>query len=231
MNKGIETFIYTIDKELSDSRVKLWLDIESVIEMIVTNSTELRDKYGFREEIALDKTSIDAFLKGINLFEQLLSEYLLDSEKQFSNKDNYGYFFSQISDDFRDSLSKRSNFLIDDLDIRDASTVINYNYTNIAERIYKKHNPNIDIRYINGTLHVNEEVKLNEIDTNIVIGYSNLEETKVRKDQYPFEKKSRRILKNTEYIDIESIISREPFELVIIGHSCGIADSDVICYC
>lgn len=228
MKKGIETFIYTIDRELSDSRVKLWLDIESVIEMIVTSSDELKDKYGFRENISLDKTSIDAFLNGVNLFEQLFADYLVVSEEHFSCKNRYVHFFNHISADFRESLAKRSNFLIEDLDIRYATTVINYNYTNIAEKIYKKHNPNIDIRYINGTLHVNEDVKLNEIDTNIVIGYSNLEGTKVRKDQFPFEKKSRRILKNTEYIDIESIINNEPFELIIIGHSCGIADSDII---
>lgn len=228
--KGIQSFRYLICNDLHNNpcNLELWLDIESIIELIVTQSPALKEKYGSSYQIPKTKASTDSLLHGLNLFEILLSNYLRFAEENPKQIISSSNFFKGITEDFSDSLSKRSNFLIQSLDISDATTVINYNYTNIAERLFKDNNLNIDIRYINGNLHVEDRVKLDEIDTNIVIGYSNLEESKVAKEQYPFEKKSRRILKNTEYIDIDSIVNKELFDLTIIGHSCGIADSDIL---
>lgn len=231
-NKGIKSFAHLIHSELKSLQnkcnLKLWLDIESIIELIVTQTPALKEKYGKSYQIPKDQVSTDSYLQGLNLFEKLLANYLFFAEEHPKKESIPSTFFKEITDDYSDSLSKRSNFLIQSLEISDATTVINYNYTNVAEKIFKQKNPNIDIRYINGSLHVKDEVKLDEIDTNIVVGYSNLEEIKVTKEQYPFEKKSRRILKNTEFIDIDSIINEELFDLTIIGHSCGIADSDIL---
>lgn len=231
-NKGIKSFACLIHSELKSlqnkCKLKLWLDIESIIELIVTQTPDLKEKYGTCYQIPKDQASTDSLLLGLNLFEFLLAIYLRFAEEHLKKESCSSSFFKEITDDYSDSLSKRSNFLIQSLEISDATTVINYNYTNVAEKIFKQKNPNIDIRYINGSLHVKDEVKLDEIDTNIVVGYSNLEEIKVTKEQYPFEKKSRRILKNTEFIDIDSIINKELFDLTIIGHSCGIADSDIL---
>ncbi|MBW7570971.1 AbiH family protein [Succinivibrio faecicola] len=231
-NKGIKSFEYLIHSELKSlqhkCKLKLWLDIESIIELIVTQTPDLKEKYGTSYQIPKDQASTDSLLLGLNSFEILLATYLRFAEEHLEKESSSSSFFKKITDDYSDSLSKRSNFLIQRVDISDATTIINYNYTNVAEKIFKQKNPNIDIRYINGSLHVKDEVRLDEIDTNIVVGYSNLEEIKVTKEQYPFEKKSRRILKNTEFIDIDSVINKELFDLTIIGHSCGIADSDIL---
>ena len=44
---------------------------------------------------------------------------------------------------------------------------------------------------------------------------------------HTFEKKVLRVIKNTTPLDLDKLISK-PFNLLIYGHSCGIADGDVI---
>ena len=74
----------------------------------------------------------------------LFTKYLSVAQKKADIKDT---FFSDIVDNHVESLIQRSHGLLDKkvakqlLKAQTADTVINYNYTDIAERLYQKHCP------------------------------------------------------------------------------------------
>lgn len=234
LNKGIGTLIDIVERErdnLKDNfNVESWLDIESVIEMLVTGSEELKLKYGFEQEGAVkwNASTSNEFLNGLELFELLLTLYLRETQKIDIKAENANAFFDSLRDAHIHSLTKRSHGRIQDFNLSNPNVIINYNYTNIAERFYRALERNPEIIHINGSLDVPDEIRLSELDTNIVIGYTNTNRCQVSKDAFPFEKQARRVIKNTEYVNINNLIDSGMFDLIIVGHSCGIADSDVI---
>ena len=230
LNKGLETIVYLIDKELSSDKnnIKLWLDVECIIEMLIAGTEELKNKYIFNEEVKKDHSSIESYAKGLNLFEHLLTQYLKEAQKIQIDSDIAVEYFDDIQNKYLHSLVKRSHHRIEDIDISHPDIIINYNYTDVATRYFSAINSHPKIIHINGSINIPNELQLNEIETNIVIGYTKPKETKVPKEAFPFEKSLRRIIKNTEYLDIDSLIGSDDFDLVIMGHSCGIADSDII---
>ena len=245
LGKNVETFVILVDEEIAKNKqIDLWLDVESVIEMVVTNSEELKEKYGFKENTSFitDNASVKNYLKGLDLFEELLAYYLKEEEKSLDNtSDNFNNFFNNIQNNYLESLNKRSHLRIQDFDISNPSIVINYNYTKVAKKLFQANGSFPKIHYVNGSLEIFDDIKVNEIKTNIVIGYTPSVKTSVQKDLYPFEKISRRVIKNTEYINIDALIGKclnnsqkngskndRYFELTILGHSCGLADSDIL---
>lgn len=230
LNKGLETIVYLIDKELSSDKnnIKLWLDVECIIEMLIAGTEELKDKYNYHEVVKKDHITIDSYTKGLNLFENLVTEYLTEAQKIKIDGNIAHEYFNDVQNKYLHSLVKRSRHRIEDIDISHPNIVINYNYTNIAERYFSAIGSQPKIIHINGSINIPDELRLNEIDTNIVVGYTKPGDISVPREVFPFEKSLRRIIKNTEYLDIDSLIGSDDFDLVIMGHSCGIADSDII---
>lgn len=235
IGKKIETFDYLLKKELERNKtnISLWLDVENVIEMLVLKQDPLLKKYDYSKE-DLEKVPTECYLKDLDLFENLLSNYLVKEEKK--NKKNTKKFFQTITKDYSKSLYKRSHLRISQIEIEQADCIINYNYTKTAENLYNKirktqdknNNQSSFIRHINGAIDIQEAIKVKEIDNNIVVGYSNTKNIDVPRDLFPFEKRARRIIKNTDYVNLHNIIENMEFDLVIMGHSCGVADSDVL---
>ena len=234
LNNGIGTLIYLIERERNllnnNPNIEYWLDIESVIEMIVTDSEELKKKYGFDtgEVIKWNLSTSKCYMKGLELFEMLLTEYLKEAQKIDVNPEKVQEYFDSLRDSHLHSLVRRSHGRIIDFNLLSPDILINYNYTNIAERYYKSLKIEPTVFHINGALLPSDEIRLKELNTNIVIGYTNSNKHTVSKEAFPFEKSSRRIIKNTDYVDIDSIIESDTFDLIVFGHSCGVADSDVI---
>ena len=234
LNNGIGTLIYLIERERNllnnNPNIEYWLDIESVIEMIVTDSEELKKKYGFDtgEVIKWNLSTSKCYMKGLELFEMLLTEYLKEAQKIDVNPEKVQEYFDSLRDSHLHSLVRRSHGRIIDFNLLSPDILINYNYTNIAERYYKSLKIEPTVFHINGALLPSDEIRLKELNTNIVIGYTNSNKRTVSKEAFPFEKSSRRIIKNTDYVDIDSIIESDTFDLIVFGHSCGVADSDVI---
>lgn len=235
------SIISTMNELFSESKIniELWSDVETVIELLVTKNDDLKVRYGVNDLPEWINETRKSFSEGLDLFESLFTEYLSVEQKKADIKDT---FFSDIVDNHVESLIERSHGLLDDvmakqlLEAQTADTVINYNYTDIAKRLYDKHCPKESLK-VPSIIHINGAVspcnKLKEFPTDIIIGYTNSGDNKVPKDFYPFEKSSRRILKSTEYVDINSLIKKNrwitpSFDLLIIGHSCCMADSDVI---
>lgn len=165
-------------------------------------------------------------------------------------------FLRGIYDDHLDSLFKRAVFpnfdnkssqndhdfamLPDDfLEILyNPDIIINFNYTDIAEGVYQKVaiKPSFTSQK---PLHIHIHGKLNHspwfdpsiegLSTDIVIGYRNYNNISVPKELYNFEKSCRRITKGTTQFNLDTLVKNNTnYDLLIIGHSCCLADSDII---
>lgn len=236
-----------IDSELKKQRnnLNLWSDVETVIELLVTRSDELQKKFNVKDGTLpeWDNEKLKSISDGLDLFENLFNEYLTEEQKKIKiDKKIADDFFNEIIQKHIDSLRQRSHGILEKLEdfpdkdiidnllfVKNPTTVINYNYTDIAKRLYEQTGTNPEIIHINGSLA--SEKKNYEFQNDIVIGYTNIEQKNVPKDLYHFEKSCRRIIKNTPYVDIESLIGDDEnclFNLLIIGHSCCLADGDII---
>lgn len=265
----VKSIIDIIDSELKKQRnnLNLWSDVETVIELLVTRSDELQKKFNVKDGTLpeLDNEGLKSISEGLDLFENLFTEYLTEEQKKIKiDKKFADDFFNDIIQKHINSLRQRShgtlaNTRYTDEDIaqnllfvKNPTTVINYNYTDIAKRLYDEIRPlpknsgtpetseqiftqmrygpkEIKIIHVNGSLASKNQS--NEFQDDIVIGYTNLENKDVPKDLYHFEKSCRRIIKNSPYIDIESLIGDDEsclFNLLIIGHSCCLADGDIL---
>ncbi|WP_406545400.1 hypothetical protein [Succinimonas sp.] len=238
--EGLETIAHIVEANFDQNRknIALWSDVETVIELLITSPLYLKTKYNLEDDKfpKWDNSTLESFSYGLDIFEILLTKYLSLIQNIDITKNNAETFFNDIVVNHLESLTSRSCGAIDEdvarelLDISNANIVINYNYTNIAERFFKEvHSPEQKdkIIHINGSIQP-ELNNQNEFETNIVIGYTNFSNDDIPKELYPFEKTCRRIIKNTGYVDINEFIEDNWFDLIIIGHSCGIADSDVI---
>ena len=114
LNKGLETIVYLIDKELSSDKnnIKLWLDVECIIEMLIAGTEELKNKYIFNEEVKKDHSSIESYAKGLNLFEHLLTQYLKEAQKIQIDSDIAVEYFDDIQNKYLHSLVKRSHHML-----------------------------------------------------------------------------------------------------------------------
>ena len=111
--------------------------------------------------------------------------------------------------------------------------LINYNYTYTAEAyLYFRHLYGI----YNHTYHVNGELdydfhyqlqNVKSMSNHLVFGFSNTNSIKLKSTLHTFEKKVLRVIKNTTPLNLDKLTSK-PFNLLIYGHSCGVADGDVI---
>ena len=240
----VKNIIDIIDSELKKQRnnLNLWSDVETVIELLVTRSNELQKKFNVKDGTLpeWDNEELKSISDGLDLFENLFTEYLTEEQKKIKiDKKFADDFFNDIIQKHINSLRQRSHGILENfpdkdiidnlLFVKNPTTVINYNYTDIAKRLYEHTGTNPEIIHINGSLA--SKKKEYEFQNDIVIGYTNIEQKNVPKDLYHFEKSCRRIIKNTPYVDIESLIGDDEnclFNLLIIGHSCCLADGDIL---
>lgn len=244
---GLETIAYIYEAYLDKnwSNIALWSDVETVIELLITGNKNLITKYNVskNELPKWNDETLKSFSEGLDIFELLLTKYLdaitqmLDIEKRFGSAPKFLesiYRAHEKSMRMRCLIRISQELLMNPWDLldflRNPDVVINYNYTDIAERIYKNIANPIYI-HINGEINPRAgfEPSYEGFTTNIVIGYTNHNKSNVPKDLYHIEKSSRRIVKNTEFFRLKQNTDKvATFDLLIIGHSCCTADSDII---
>lgn len=248
----LEHNLYGFIKVLNDcivrSNIKLWLDVESYIELLITNDRDLSVRFypnnnAYVSPLFANLSLYKEYFSGIEDFCNLFKEYLctvLDSSfvkfpsciltsniKSFENfKDGFEFPYSE-------SLLNRSHGFIEFSKILNINVLINYNYTYTAETyLYLRHLYDI----YNHTYHVNGELDYdfhyhlqngNTVSNHLVFGFSNTKSIDLKSSLHAFEKKVLRVIKNTTPLDFDKLTSK-PFNLLIFGHSCGVADGDVI---
>lgn len=245
LEEGLETIAHIVEDNFDKNRgnIALWSDVETVIELFVTGDQKLKDKYSVNNADlpTWNNETLKSFSEGLDIFELLLTKYLAAIQNSINIDENFAdEFIDEIENNHKESYDQRSrnmllpNLLKNPLYVPDI--VINYNYTNIAERIYQKapQKPHYPLPrphhiHINGSLEPKYTPSREGFATNIVIGYTNHNNSDVQKELYHFEKSSRRIVKNTEFFNLDYYMKGfDNFDLLIIGHSCCTADSDVI---
>ncbi|MEE0890738.1 MAG: AbiH family protein [Succinivibrio sp.] len=241
-------FIKVLNDRIDRSNIKQWLDVESYIELLITNDRDLSVRFypnnsAYVSPLFANPSLYKEYFSGIEDFCNLFKEYLctvLDSAfvkfpsciftsniKSFENfKDGFEFPYSE-------SLLNRSHGFIEFSKILNINVLINYNYTYTAETY-------LCLRHLydiyNHTYHVNGELDYdfhyhlqngNTVSNHLVFGFSNTKSIDLKASLHAFEKKVLRVIKNTTPLDLDKLTSK-PFNLLIYGHSCGIADGDVI---
>lgn len=216
-----ERFIHIIDSTISRSVYSGWMDLESFIEAMVTGSSYLRDKFGCEEIPLRDRyDSVKTFLEGLEYF-------CIDFEKYISliNEDiPKGYDANSLFSDYKESFKKRNPTEdISLLDFKNIRDVLNYNYTDTFNVLLAE---SVKVYYINGKAEGNFYAERKK--SKIVFGYTRNDRTlDISPKCFAFEKDKQRFLKNVVLYDYEEIL-KEPYNVILFGHSCSPADGDVL---
>lgn len=247
LGEGLETITHIFEANFEQKRknIALWSDVETVIELLITRNKKLKTKYNVKNAdlpIWNDET-LKSFSEGLDIFEFLLTKYLkaitqkLDIVERFGSESNFlENIYNAHENSIRMRCTERASlkYFMKPEDIiellNNPNMVINYNYTDIAKRIYKNQPNDIHV-HINGQIatEFGFDPSKEGLKTNIVIGYTNHNNSDVPKELYHFEKSCRRIVKNTRFFGLKPDNDKvAPFDLLIIGHSCCTADNDII---
>ena len=106
----------------------------------------------------------------------------------------------------------------------DRIMLLNFNYTNTADFYFPDH-PSFILNNIHGKLTKPE---------NVIFGYGDESDDeyenlkKMNDNEYLRHIKTSRYLETTNYRDLLSFIESGPFQVVIMGHSCGLSDRTML---
>lgn len=246
----IEVFLRILNNKIKQATVKQWVDVESFIEFLATNDRKLCSKFYPKKKernspLFDDPSKEKEYCKGLEVFCNLFKEYLNDVlEPNFVNF-NYidkEYYLDILKDIFNvdslvmpyyDNLELRSDGFLKKINPNKVTHIITFNYTYTTEVIFRnRYNKDM----VTNSYHVNGEIDYanhhkitdqSNISNNIVFGFSNTKAQNIKSTLHAFEKKVLRVIKNTSPLNLDKLTS-PPFNLLIYGHSCGVADSDVI---
>ena len=247
-----EALLKILNNKINEATIKQWVDVENFIEYLVTDNIDLRSRfYGNSSEkkslnspLVMQPSLYKEYFNGIELFCDLFSNYLKSSlinsyvsyqNLNSVNKTEVENFEEKHISPYIKSLKSRSHGFIDSVVISEINCIINYNYTYSAEAILSQKNNLLRIfsYHVNGELDYNNHYDLNHgeqsglNDNHLVFGFTKAKSIKLKSTLHTFEKKVLRVIKNTTPLDLKKLTSRS-FNLLIFGHSCGVADGDVI---
>ena len=142
--------------------------------------------------------------------------YSLDADKikDLLNKNKTAILFDG---EYRDQRAK--NFLLPD-----RIMLLNFNYTNTAD-IYMPNNPRFIVNHIHGELSNTESV---------IFGYGDESDdeykaiVKHNDNEYLKNIKTNRYLETAKYRELLSFINSGPYQVCIMGHSCGLSDKTML---
>lgn len=152
----------------------------------------------FEDNLKQDSDSIEKFLKEFP--ESYAKTIRKDLEKMWKDKNNWSKF--------------------------DETLILNFNYTNTAEKLYSDKLKNYKVINIHGTL--------NDIENPINLGfgdemhkrYSDIEEK--NENEYLRLMKSFAYTNTDNYRELFNFIEDKVFQVHIMGHSCGISDRTLL---
>lgn len=252
-NHDLKFFLETINHKLDNSTIKNWLDIENFIKLHVVGSNDLKEQFGLSDIKSLIDLSDYAQPKllqaEIELFASEFIDYLRltlpencfgcdnksSSIKKKQNKHNVNIFKK-----YNSYLKEHYSGFVDSIDLNNITDIINYNYTSTPELLFLS--KNLKFYYVNGKIEkqlTNSKAIHNKENnptasgfediphTSVVFGISDLDNKLNDERLYIFEKKYLRQKKNIPSLPIKDLTSNA-FNLVIYGHSCGLADADVL---
>ena len=131
---------------------------------------------------------------------------------------------------YNDKIKKYSLDSIEEINknvlLPDRTMLLNFNYTTTAD-LYMPGSSRFIVNHIHGEL---DPQKLN----NVIFGYGDESDDeyenlkKINDNEYLRHIKTSRYLETTKYRDLLSFIESGPFQVVIMGHSCGLSDRTML---
>lgn len=109
--------------------------------------------------------------------------------------------------------------------IPDRTMLLNFNYTDVADQYMPKGNPSFEINHIHGSIADVDSMIFgygDELDEN----YKNLENK--NDNEYLKNMKSIRYQETDNYRRMLSFIESAPYQIFLLGHSCGISDRTLL---
>ena len=117
-----------------------------------------------------------------------------------------------------------NRFLLESLSFPNKILILNFNYTN-TESLYVKDKEDVDVVHIHGDLAHPE---------NIIFGYGDeldddyRDMQKTNNNEYLKNIKSIRYLESERYREVLKFIESSPYQIYILGHSCGTSDRTLL---
>lgn len=210
-----------------------WVDIEN-------------EYYSMLVEYKGMKDELERLNKDLAVIQSLLVKYLNEIQKneinnELANDDIKQQMFApfvakdisiEAKDKCNDFLKRRYNddnlknieFLPPDMLYPDCVMLLNFNYTNIAD-LYLDDDENVIINQIHGDLSLPESV---------IFGYGDESDDeykrlqKINDNEYLRYIKTNRYLETPNYRLLLSFIDSAPFQVCIMGHSCGLSDKTLL---
>lgn len=252
LEKCVEEFfmiLFPKNKENSSIYINGWLDVEKFIRFIVLAEENLKKEF-LKDKNAIfflwklikslnilsnEKTAKKIY-ESLQLFTDQFCEFL--SLQEVHPQESYKGRLAEVFSNYEIVISNdHINFVqfagyIDEIK-NSITSVIDFNYSSTSKSIFlggaEYQNFNIsrpDIYHVNGCYTLDEYRKYQK--NNAIFGYSNTTKKQVNINaSSKFEKKCQRQLKNVSPLDFDRL-THNRFNLLIFGHSCSLADKDVI---
>ena len=223
-NKQLCDFTYHSNffKEICQSvENKGWVDIENIYYSYLSKDDAEPEK--LNEQLAIIRTKLIEYLNDVQtkVSKNLINNEILGKMKsEFSIKDisvSYMKQFSVTRDEFKRSQGKDKPF------IPDKTFMLNFNYTTLADLYF--YDFKREATHIHGNLSKPESVIFgygDELDEN--------HKTIVNKNdnEYLRNIKSVKYLESSNYRHLLEFIESSPFQIFIMGHSCGNSDRTLL---
>lgn len=199
---------------------KKWVDIENEYYSLL-----IQEKMDLKEGVILPD------YKDLNNQLDILKTQLIHYLKIESERETIAY--KEIEDKIYQPIRKREvalaskgkmNYRNPEVNSISKIMLLNFNYTSTPE-LYTKNNPNVSINYIHGRVDVPESV---------IFGYGDELDSSFQKLKNLNNNECLRLMKSIRYLEYDNyrkmleFIESAPFQVCIMGHSCGNSDRTML---
>ncbi len=214
-------------KEIFENyKVNNWVDIEGYYFKNLIKLFKLVSEKSFDKK---DYSKIAELNQSMDLIEQGLKDYIQNEQ----NRHDFSYVnshFKSLIDSFFEPIRKKENSLIPEQESKDPPKTVffvNFNYTNSLSKL-------LDNSFLKDNREIQIHGSVNDMSNPIIFGYGNdigsiyseLEEEdnaellrKIKSFAYP---------STNNYHNLLNILDSLPFEVFIVGHSCGLSDKTML---
>lgn len=225
-----------VNKELDIVKSNL-IEYLSEVQKEITDSIVIPSiKWKILSPISKEDIAIGSMNKWKEMMKERLdydSDQWLDLTESYYTKRGSGQYFVDSIEDYKKTFSEDilSDNFNDDLEkicpayrLPDKIMLLNFNYTNTAD-MYLQSNDLFSVNYIHGSLSNPESV---------IFGYGDERDDeyqplmKKNDNEYLRHIKSFRYLESSNYRKMLEFIELGPYQVCIMGHSCGVSDRTLL---
>ena len=234
----------TIDIDYWNHPEKLNKELSELTKHLIKYLTEIQNKRAYTANKEIEKVFYSPVLfDDISVFRQetfenhVMNNMALD--RPTIAKLNKRYYGNDVEDQMRNLEEFKRNeydeitgynkiidnrFLLESLSFPNKILVLNFNYTN-TESLYTDGMDGVDVVHIHGDLTNPESIIFgygDELDED----YKNIQ--KANNNEYLKNIKSIRYLESERYRKVLQFIESSPYQIYILGHSCGTSDRTLL---